>query len=266
MIRLDHLESNVTVACQLRCVSCNHFTSIQAARFKASMMPPEILERDLAHFGRVAHVDRWAAIGGEPLLNPRLVEILQVARRSGVMDKIEVWTNGIALAGVSSDFWRSVDVLVVSAYPGVLSDDDIARIYAKCDREGVELVVKDERQVPNFERLLEPTPTDDATTQRKWAGCFFRNYSRVLDWGYFARCCTSPFIPMLIQGRPFGSDMLKVDESLTEHALTAFLNRDTFMESCRTCAGLDPANRRHQPWREVRDPAAWLRASAGLPA
>lgn len=157
-------------------------------------------------------------------------------------------------------------MLVVSVYPGVLDDADLAWIEARCEEHGAGCIVKDERHVPNFEQLLEPEPTDDQTTQAKFSSCFFKGYSRVLDDGYFYRCCTSPFIPRLLQGRPAGSDGLRVDEHLTETALAAFLARDTFMESCRTCAGLDPANRRHQPWREVRDPAEWLRASAGVAA
>lgn len=264
MINLAHLETNVTIACENRCISCNHFVSIQAHRFKSSMVDPADLAVDLFHFGRVAHVDAWAAIGGEPTLHPRLVEILRVARASGIADKIEVWTHGMNLKEMSDEFWQSFDVLVVSVYPGKLSDDDLIWIGAQCTEEGVELQIKDERRVPNFERLLESSQTDSATTQRKYEACFFKNYSRVLDGGYFFRCCTSPFIPSLLQGREFGADGLRVDESLTEQKLQEFLSRATFMESCRTCAGLDPANRRFVPWREVRDPQEWLRASAGV--
>lgn len=264
MIRLPHLETNVTIACQLRCVGCNHFVAPQVYRFKESMIAPVVLERDLRNFGRVAHADAWAAIGGEPTLHPKLPVLLQIAAESGVADVIEVWTNGIEIREQPADFWRWLSRLVVSVYPEKLTDDDLAWIAAKCGGEAVELVIKDERRHPNFTRLLEPEPTDDGATQRKWHACWFKTYSRVLDNGWFYRCCTSPFIARVLYGMPEGTDALRVNESLTEADLHRFLGQQRFMESCRPCAGRNTESAVPLPWREVRDPAEWLRASAGI--
>jgi hypothetical protein len=80
MIHLPHLETNVTVACENRCIACNHFVPLQVGRFKSSMVNPADFATDLFHFGRLAHADAWAAIGGEPTLHPGLVDILRIAR------------------------------------------------------------------------------------------------------------------------------------------------------------------------------------------
>lgn len=261
MIQLPHLETNVTIACQHRCVACNHFVPIQVRDFKASMVRPEMLARDLAIFSTIVRVHGYALIGGEPLLHPEIVTLMEIANESGIADRVEVWTNGAALREMGDDFWKAADVLVVSAYPGKLDDDELGWIGAACQESGTTLIVKDERTVPNFSRLLEPKPTTGEALQRKYDHCFFKSYSRVLDHGYFFRCCTSPFIPKLLLDQPFGTDGIAI-EGLTEAGLQAFLDLSEPMVSCGICAGRAG---RGQPiaWREVKDPNEWLRASAG---
>lgn len=259
MIRLPHLETNVTVACQNRCVSCNHFVPVQTHRIKESMLDPAVLERDMHHFGRVAHSDAWAAIGGEPLMHPKLVELLRVVRASGVADILEVWTNGQDLPKMANNFWESFDRLVVSVYPG-FDDERLKWIKITSEMMGVELRIIDERHRPNFTRLL--APTDDAQrVARRYRDCWFKTYSRVLDNGYFYRCCTSPFIPALLQGKQWGTDGLKVDESLTVERLQSFLEQVIVPSSCWSCAGRSTEDAVPVQWREIPDPKEWLVAS-----
>lgn len=261
MIRLVHLETNVTQSCQNRCVGCNHFVPMTVGEFKSSMLDPRELERDLAIFSKLVHVEGYAMIGGEPTLHPALDHLLRVARSSGIADVLEVWTNGQDL-DLDAGWWASVDKLVLSRYAGKLSDGELDAIERKCLGNGVQIRVIDERTVPNFSRLLSTDASDEGTRQR-WASCFFRNYSRVLDRGHFFRCCTSPYIPRLLQGRAFGDDGLRIDESTTEADVQRFLDQTEPMESCRACDG---RTGRGEPmaWREIRDPEEWRKASAGL--
>jgi hypothetical protein len=260
VITLPHLETNVTIACQLRCVSCNHFVALQTNEAKKRLADPVQVYEDLAALSRFLHVDAWGALGGEPLLHPHLVDILAAVQKTRIADVIEVWTNGIAVRKATPAFWDSLDRLVVSAYPGTLDDAEIEWIKSAAGEAQVEVLVKDERHVPNFERLLEPSPTSEMDTLRKYRACFFKDYSRVADKGFFYRCCTSPFIPRLLLGLPEGTDGIAI-AGLTESALLAFLNQKEAPTSCQLCSGLDPAIRRRTDWREVRDPAEWLSAS-----
>lgn len=267
MINLPHLETNICIACQLRCANCNHFVSMQENKFKTSMMPVEVLERDLDILSRFVHVNGYAMIGGEPTLHPDIVDLLHVARDSNIADSLEVWSNGIGLVGrfpISHSFWRSFDLLVLSVYPGKLSDEEIKLIENCCYVNGVSIRIMDERLHPNWTQLLDPKPADDNYSQLKYDKCWFKYYSRVLDWGYFGRCCTSPFIPQLLQNREFGSDMLRVDENLTERKILEFLNQEVFMESCRICAGRDTPSSVSVPWHETKGKEQWLKDSQGL--
>lgn len=260
MINLPHLETNVTVACQLRCVNCNHFVALQANDAKKRICNPQQVYDDLSALSKFVHVDAWGALGGEPLLHPYLVDVLTAATKSRIADTIEVWTNGIAVRKQGPAFWDSFDRLVVSVYPGTLENSEIEWIRGACVEAKVELQVKDERHVPNFERLLEPVPTEADRSDRKYRSCFFKNYSRVADNDYFYRCCTSPFIPRLLLGLPEGTDGIRIS-TLTEAALREFLGRTEAMTSCHLCSGLDPQERHRADWREVRDPALWKTAS-----
>lgn len=267
MINLPHLETNVTIACQLRCANCNHFVAIQTDRFKESMVEAESLKRDLNIFSRVCHVDAYAMIGGEPTLHPEIVELLEVARESGIADSLEVWTNGIGLLSrlpESHRFWQSFDRLVLSRYPGKLTNEEVSTIANVCGRSQVGIRLIDETQHPNWTQLLDPSPASDQYAQEKYDKCWFRTYCYVLDNGYFGRCCTSPFIPKLIQGRQFGDDMLSVDEGLGEEELQAYLDRVEFMESCRVCAGRETPSSVPVEWKEERDTEKWLTASRGI--
>jgi GTP 3',8-cyclase len=264
MIRIPHLETNVTVACQLSCRSCNHYVPMQRAAAKQSMATPKQMEQDLYWLHRAGLVaDAYGMLGGEPTLHPNLVDLLWVAKKSEISPVIEVWTNGLSLNRQPTEFWTQglVDILVLSAYPGTLDDEAIALIRGMCDEHGVRLRVNDERRVPNFEQLIEPEPTLPEETRVKYQACFFRQFSRVVDNGYFYRCCTTPFIPKLLLGQLEGTDGIRV-EAITEEMLQAFLSQKDPALSCTRCVGLNPGNRRRQTWAQVRDPHEWERQSS----
>ena len=259
MIKIPHLETDVTTACQLSCVACNHHVPLWRAAGPKHADPRQV-EIDLFTLSNILHADVWGALGGEPTLNPKLVDILKIARESGIADTIEVWTNGLTLPRMSEEFWRSFDVLVLSIYPGKHDEDSLAWIAAKCADTGRVLSLRDERNQPNFRTLLEPKRTSPVETKKKFAGCFFRHFSRVANWGYFYTCCCAPHMSTLVQGQKENRDGIKIF-GLTEDQLNQYLNRTNPLNACFTCAGRDTAV--SIPWREERDPEKWLRASAG---
>lgn len=261
MIRIPHLETDITQACQLSCVACNHSVPLWRARKGGPWhADPKQVETDLTTLARFVHTDRWGALGGEPLLSKHLIDILWIARQSQIADRTEVWTNGLLLPRMSAEFWKSFDILVLSIYPGKHSDAEIEWITKRCLDTGVSLVVKDERLNPNFKTMLEPEPTNPLQTADKFARCFFRGFSRVANYGYFFTCCCAPHLPMLYQGQSFGTDGIKISDA-TEVSLAAYLNRKDPLGACSVCAGRDTAQ--NIQWREERDPVAWLSYSKG---
>lgn len=262
---LPHLETNVTLACQNRCIACNHFVPMQIGRFAESMIPVHVLGVDLANMARLVHVEAYALIGGEPTLHPEIDTLLELAVASRIARTVQVWTNGQSLRRLSDKFWYLVQELVVTAYPGKITEEELHWIQQRCLDSKTIFRLNDERNHPNFTQLLEPKPTAGRVTEDKYKACWFKTFSRVIDWGVFYRCCTSPFIPQLLQSRPVGSDGLVINEDTTEEMLQEFLDRPTAMESCHICAGRNTPSARPIPWEEIRDPRAWLNASSGRP-
>lgn len=260
MIRVPHLETDITTACQLSCVACNHHVPLYRER-GPKMASVGQVALDLWHLSKVLHADAWGALGGEPTLHPQLPAILREVRASGIANTIEVWTNGIALSKMKGDFWGAVDRIVLSRYAGKLEDSYVYSIEGVCRDTGTELRIMDERKHPNFKTLFEPVPTDAVATKAKFDGCFFRQFSRVVNEGYFYTCCCAPHMPVLVQGRPVGSDGIPVD-GITEAQLRAYLERSEPLGACSICAGRDTAV--NVQWSEEKQPALWLQKSGQL--
>ena len=260
VIRIPHLETDVTTACQLSCVACNHHVPLWRKAGPKHADPRQV-ELDLNHLSKILHAEVWGALGGEPLLSPKLVEILHIAKDSGISDEIEVWTNGLLLPTIADAFWKApFDTIVLSIYPGKHTEKSLETIAAKCETWGKRLSLRDEVANPNFRTLLEAKPTGPEETARKFASCFFRQFSRVANWGFFYTCCCAPHMSTLVQGRTENPDGIRIYD-LEERHLRAYLLRSEPLVACSTCAGRDTAI--PITWSEERDPQSWLRASAG---
>jgi len=246
---IEHVETNITIACNNACVGCNHFAPMQ----KPTFAEPLQIERDLAAFGKVAHIQRYALIGGEPTLHKRIDDILQIAKDSGTVDLIEVWTNGCRLKDMTETFWMLVDEIDLTLYPGKPVDLDF--IQRKCAEYGKSLKVK--RGAADFTTLLYKRTASEYEAAGIYRSCWYRTFCRVLDNGFFYRCCTSPFIPKLILGKPEGTDGIAL-EGLTELNLYEYLTAIETPESCRRCAGHGGA---HIGWKEQANRAKWLEES-----
>lgn len=261
MILVPHLETDVTQACQLSCVGCNHAVPLWRRHGPWTATAEQVME-DLMQLSEFMHAKSWGALGGEPLLNKNLVKILHAARWSEIADAYEVWTNGLLLPVQPEAFWDVVDTVVISRYPGKLSDNVITLCHELADKYGKTLIVRDEINEPNFMTWLEPTPTNKTATALKYTQCDFRrgnNYAA--SYGYFFMCCCGPHIPMLVQGRDFGDDGLLI-KNCTEETLRAYIERSEPLIACQSCAGRCTTAHRI-PWREERDVAQWIDKSAG---
>lgn len=228
------------------------------------MATKEQVYEDLSHLSTLAHANVWATLGGEPLLNKNLVDIIEVARMTEIADTYEVWTNGLLLGRQPEEFWRMIDSLVVSRYPDKLSDLDVDWVRGQCDKHGIRFHYRDERPgsgQENFMTFLEPTPTGPAATQFKYNVCSFRRgHNFAASYGFFFMCCCGPHIPLLVQGRTFGDDGVRI-EGLTEEGLLGYINRSEPLGACTHCAGRETAKR--IPWSEERHPLLWIERSSG---
>ena len=113
-IQTQAVEYSVAYHCNLKCANCSHM-----APFLDKKLPPlESFAADVERLSQALHAKDIRMVGGEPTLNPEIVEFLKVARRSGIADTVMVTTNGLLLNSMPDEFWENVDFIWLSQYPG----------------------------------------------------------------------------------------------------------------------------------------------------
>lgn len=221
MITFPHLETNITTYCQNKCVGCNHLTPITAKR---EHMNPAIIERDLAMASPFMHAGDYTLVGGEPTLHPQIMDIISIVKLSGIADGMVIYTNGQSMRHLPDRFYEAIDQLIVTPYK--LSDDDKHFITSKCLAFGTSL----QWHTTEFTQAFYRKPHTAEETEEIYQKCWFRRNRRVIENGYFFRCCLSPFIPTLIQGKCDGIPL----EGMTEQKLNDYLIEPA-PEICRIC-------------------------------
>lgn len=114
-------EVNCADHCNLDCWGCDHGSPLAPEGYLDIDGYTKDLERlSVLFHGKVGEV---RLCGGEPLLNPRMDEIVENTRRSFPRGKITIITNGILLGKQSREFWESVTrnraTISVTVYPGM---------------------------------------------------------------------------------------------------------------------------------------------------
>jgi len=128
----------ITGKCNLNCKGCSTFAPI-ATNYILDMVSFESDCRRLAELD-AKKIPEIHILGGEPLLHPKLNEIITIARSYFTQAKLKIVTNGILLLKQNEDFWEccqsnKVDI-IISHYPISL---DIKSILEKVKKYKLEL-------------------------------------------------------------------------------------------------------------------------------
>lgn len=114
-----NLEIHLVEHCNLKCKYCSHFSSIAEKKF----YDVQKYEKDLARLAYVTkgQVRNLLLLGGEPLLHPELVKLINITRFYFPNSNIDIITNGTLLNTMNDAFWIAChknDVYIVpSLYP-----------------------------------------------------------------------------------------------------------------------------------------------------
>lgn len=130
-------EVDIASHCNLNCKCCSQFSCIAEEEY----IDIDQMRRDFERLGKIfnGECERIYLIGGEPLLYPRIVECMEIARTYFPVGKISVFTNGILLQSCKEDFWEACRnnriTIIVTKYP---IDLDYERILEKVSEERVD--------------------------------------------------------------------------------------------------------------------------------
>ena len=112
-------EINLAEHCNLNCYGCSNFSCIA----KPELVDIDEFRRDMSRMGEIFghECERIYLIGGEPLLNPNVPELMRIARENFTCGDIFLFTNGILLSKQDAKFWESCRdnsiAILMSAYP-----------------------------------------------------------------------------------------------------------------------------------------------------
>lgn len=233
-IQTRSLEAHIVDHCNLTCAECCSLSPL----LPTWLAEPEALSQDLAKAAKVLAPRVFKLVGGEPLLHPALVDILQRVRRAGIASEVSVTTNGLLLGRMSDAFWEQVDALTISLYPKPrLATDLIAQIEAQAARFNVRLNWKVQDSFVRMTR--EQVSTDQAEVQRIYHDCWIRERCHMIRDGIFYTCTRPAHFDTLHRGRhDFHSDGIALrDDAHMLEDLLAYLQREQPLKACFHCYG-----------------------------
>lgn len=231
------LEVNLTAHCNLSCYGCDHASPVNAEEY----LSVEELAKNLAALAPVYHVFEFRLTGGEPLLHPELLQIIDVIRASGVAEKIMLVTNGVLLHNAPKGLWERIDKIWVSLYPGVkrkLSEDDIKALAA---RHGVLVWCKPTDEFSM--KLLHAENRDRALVKAIYSTCLLRSSCHTVHKGRYFKCSPSPFVPSWLQRvglapPDFSRDGIALQNNANlRQQLEAYLRDEEPLAACAYCLG-----------------------------
>lgn len=130
-IRRKKLGFGINLAdhCNLNCQSCNRFCPIA----DEYTLPVNEFKKDMERIACLTDhdIEHLDLIGGEPLLNPDIIEIMYAAREIFPLAPIAIDSNGILVLNQSKEFFKALRDnnirLIMTKYPINLNYDAISR-------------------------------------------------------------------------------------------------------------------------------------------
>jgi len=252
MIETDFgMEVNATRHCTNACTNCNHASTRYTEKY---FMEPARLKDDLDIMKNHLRVKIFFAQGGEPLLHPKIVEIMGLLYDSGMAKQCGVLTNGKLLKTMKEDFWEMLATrkmeLRMSCYPDLAPDivpfaQEMGQKYGFFVRP---------QEIGAFMPLFRKVPDGSTYYGCPWNRCL------TIHEGWFYMCPLTAFFPKTYMNLPEHIDGIPI-LGMTDDRLKNFLAKDTPFETCKICAG---ATGRAIAWKQNNSEKEWEQ-EAGLP-
>lgn len=245
MIWIEKCEINVTRTCNNRCACCNHGSPVAAPYF----MEPEVLRRDLEYLKPFLRIGFLCLQGGEPLIHPRILDLMAIQGESGIADKYGMLSNGKLLSRQGDDFYRKAGQLKYELRVSVYPDLDMREIQScieKSVRHGFEIRPG---PTPTFWTLFKEQPDNG---RKVWDNCYAKTCYTIHE-GFFYHCPLAAFFPSQFFNQPPNMDGLPLN-GVTEEQFRQFLARTEPLWMCAHCTG---GQSKWIPWHQTPNLEMW---------
>jgi MoaA/NifB/PqqE/SkfB family radical SAM enzyme len=241
---MKRLSFNISIVdhCNLNCKYCCNFSPIAEKTF----LDVQTISSDLEILSKITkgEMDYIAIYGGEPLLHPKLIEIIKIVRKKFTTGDIIIITNGILLNKQTDEFWdacrkNNIDIRITH-YPIKL---DFESLKNKAESEGVSLGWWRVGSGPirsMWKRTFDLNGTQDL--EHSWKYCHDVNNCNCLANGkmypcstiYFVRHFNKYFDTNMVVSK---DDVLELDSVRTLDEILTFIS--TPKPFCRYCKRKD---------------------------
>lgn len=232
--------------------------------FLQARLPAEDeLARDMGRLATVLVADEVRILGGEPLLNSRIVSILKAAKATGIAQRVVLATNGLLLHTMSREFWENVDEVRMNLYPGARpSEARVAQARELAAETGTRLKISEYSSF-RVTMVTEPHPAD-AITKMIFRTCKNAHlyHCHMVHAGWLYKCACPAYLteflskagPPAYRAEADGFDIHGATDLAKE--LWNFLTDNTPLDACRHCLGYVGAQQAHHQLAipQARDP------------
>ncbi len=191
---LNYLEMNVVDQCNLNCKGCAHFSNI----CDNNWVSIDKFKRDLILVNEKFDLYYFRLLGGEPLLHPKLAELIRISHEVLKETKIVIVTNGLLISKLDEKTLQTIadnNVLIsISLYePTNAVLDEISFILKKYN---IKFIINDDffsqnNVIDKFQTRLSTERVNDGEFVSK--NCIGR-FCRFLRDGKISKC----YYPLLI--------------------------------------------------------------------
>lgn len=130
---LYSLETNIVDDCNLNCRGCSHFSNLFKRGDKVSF---EEFANDLKKLAENTYIYSFFLLGGEALLNPKIIDYIELSRALLPETEIELISNGLLIPQQKQEFFdccRDNDIVIsISGYePSLKIKSNIIKVLEK---------------------------------------------------------------------------------------------------------------------------------------
>lgn len=259
MIQRIYVEYYITLHCNLTCDNC----ATGSPFFDKWNSDFESFKRDVDNLSQYMHVGVFRFVGGEPTLNPRIVDYLKYIKSGSFADKTSVATNGTTLLGMSEEFWKYCDIINLSIYKNTninydkilkFLDDNGHRYNIATElptiRTGMEknkeyVTALNPDRSKEFRVLDQFTEFPPEVAQKVYETCPAHYWAHTFMNGKYYRCAQA-----IYRGQYYSklgvypnynfleTDGINIDENFIENYNAQENSKEITMNVCRYCRGL----------------------------
>jgi organic radical activating enzyme len=189
-IKIQKLEYHLTNSCNLSCSGCSHYSNI----IKGNTTSPDNFKKNLQPWSELVEIDRFNFLGGEPLINKKILDFCNVARETLPKSIISIFTNGLLIEKMSKEYAENFSknkIQIQLTYHSFdseykkLIEPNIKILKSWTTNFGINVIYKDgvnnwtKRYISNEDGTI--SPFNDNDPEKSWSICSCKYATTLVD-------------------------------------------------------------------------------------